>query len=42
MDISLIETMPLGDVDGDRYDQFFSINDMKKIIEKKFVLKKST
>ena len=30
MDISLIETMPLGDIDSDRYDQFFSINDMKK------------
>lgn len=41
MDISLIETMPMGDIDGDRYDQFFSISNMKKIIEKKFVLKKS-
>ena len=41
MDISLIETMPMGCIDGDRYDQFFSISNMKKIIEKKFVLKKS-
>jgi len=41
MDISLIETMPLGDVESDRYDQFFSINDMKKKIESKFTLKKS-
>ncbi len=42
MDISLIETMPLGDIDSDRYDQFFSINEMRKIIEKKFTLTKSS
>ena len=41
MDISLIETMPMGGIDGDRYNQFFSVSNMKKIIEKKFVLKKS-
>ena len=42
MDISLIETMPLGDIDNDRYDQFFSIDEMRKKIEKKFTLKKSS
>ena len=40
-DISLIETMPMGEIEDNRYDQYFSLNKMKKIIENKFTLKKS-
>ena len=40
-DISLIETMPMGEIEDNRFDQYFSINKMKKIIENKFTLKKS-
>ena len=40
-DISLIETMPMGEIEDNRFDQYFSINKMKKIIKNKFTLKKS-
>ena len=40
-DISLIETMPMGEIEDNRFDQYYSINKMKKIIENKFTLKKS-
>ena len=37
-DISLIETMPMGLTDKDRIDQYISLSDVKKIIEKKLTL----
>jgi len=39
--ISLIETMPLGDVENNRFDEYFPINKMIEIIERNFTLEKS-
>jgi len=38
MDISLIEVMPLGEIDGDRLDQFASLKDLRAELESKWTL----
>ena len=40
-DITIIETMPLGEIDYDRTDQFLPVSKVKENIEKKFSLNKS-
>ena len=40
-DMTIIETMPLGEIDYDRTDQFLPVSKVKKNIEKKYSLKKS-
>ena len=40
-DMTIIETMPLGEIDYDRKDQFLPVSKVKKNIEEKFNLKKS-
>jgi GTP 3',8-cyclase len=37
-DLSLIETMPLGQIDDDREDRFFSLSDAKTLIEEHLTL----
>ena len=41
-DMTIIETMPLGEIDYDRTDQFLSVSKVKDDIEKYFTLTKST
>jgi GTP 3',8-cyclase len=41
-DLSLIETMPLGDVEGDRTDRFFPLTAARDLIEAKYDLVAST
>ena len=41
-DMTIIETMPLGEIDYDRTDQFLSVSKVKNDIEKYFTLTKST
>ncbi len=38
MDLTLIETMPLGDIDGDRTDQYLPLSKVKTDLEKQFTL----
>ena len=42
-DMTIIETMPLGDIDYDRTDQFLPLSKVKENLEKNFfIIKKST
>ena len=41
-DLTLIETMPLGEIDYDRTDQFLPLSKVKENLEKVFTLKKSS
>ncbi len=34
MDFTLIEVMPMGDIDGDRYDQYVSLKQVRKTLKK--------
>ena len=38
MDLTLIETMPLGDVGVDRTDQYLPLTELRRIIERRFTL----
>jgi len=38
MDLTLIETMPLGDIDGDRTDQYLPLSQVKKDLQRTFTL----
>lgn len=38
MDLTLIETMPLGDIDGDRTDQYLPLSQVRKDLESNFTL----
>lgn len=38
MDLTLIETMPLGDIDGDRTDQYLPLSQVRKGLESAFTL----
>ncbi len=38
MDLTLIETMPLGDIDGDRTDQYLPLSDVRAGLENTFTL----
>ncbi|MBV6656216.1 MAG: GTP 3',8-cyclase MoaA [Devosiaceae bacterium] len=38
MDFTLIETMPLGDIDGDRTDQYLPLNTVRKRLEESYTL----
>jgi len=38
MDLTLIETMPLGDIDGDRTDQYLPLSTVRARLAKKFTL----
>ena len=38
MDLTLIETMPLGDVGADRTDQYLPLTELRRIIERRFTL----
>ncbi|GJM02163.1 MAG: cyclic pyranopterin monophosphate synthase [Rhodomicrobium sp.] len=38
MDYTLIETMPLGDIDGDRTDQYLPLNTVRSRLEEKYTL----
>jgi cyclic pyranopterin phosphate synthase len=38
MDLTLIETMPLGDIDGDRTDQYLPLSTVRKRLSEKFTL----
>ena len=38
MDLTLIETMPLGDIDGDRTDQYLPLSVVKKRLAQRFML----
>ena len=38
MDLTLIETMPLGDIDGDRTDQYLPLSKVRKDLEQSFSL----
>jgi cyclic pyranopterin phosphate synthase len=38
MDLTLIETMPLGDIDGDRTDQYLPLSQVRAQLEDKFTL----
>jgi len=40
-DISLIETMPMGEIEGDRFNQYFSLTDMRKTLDKHFTFEES-
>ena len=40
-DISLIETMPMGEIEEDRFNQYFSLTDMRKILDKHFTFEES-
>ncbi len=38
MDLTLIETMPLGDIDGDRTDQYLPLSQVRASLEQQFTL----
>ncbi|MEM6852236.1 MAG: GTP 3',8-cyclase MoaA [Pseudomonadota bacterium] len=38
MDITLIETMPLGEIDGDRMDQYLPLSDLRRSLEDRWTL----
>ena len=38
MDLTLIETMPLGDVGSDRTDQYLPLDDLRRLIERRWTL----
>ncbi|MFZ5929734.1 MAG: GTP 3',8-cyclase MoaA [Pseudomonadota bacterium] len=38
MDLTLIETMPLGDIDGDRTDQYLPLSQVKADLQREFTL----
>ncbi len=38
MDLTLIETMPLGDIDGDRTDQYLPLSKVRKDLSKRYTL----
>ena len=38
MDLTLIETMPMGDIDGDRTDQYLPLSQVRTGLEKRFTL----
>ncbi len=38
MDLTLIETMPLGDIDGDRTDQYLPLSEVRQGLERAFTL----
>lgn len=42
MDLTLIETMPLGDVGVDRTDQYLPLSELRRIIERRFSLVDTT
>lgn len=42
MDLTLIETMPMGEVEGDRFDFFMPLDELRKEIEKSWTLIPST
>lgn len=37
-DLTLIETMPLGEIEGERLDQYLSLEDVRRRLEKRFTL----
>ncbi|MGX1305572.1 cyclic pyranopterin phosphate synthase [Amorphus suaedae] len=37
-DLTLIETMPLGDIDGDRTDQFLALSEVRRRLEERYTL----
>jgi GTP 3',8-cyclase len=41
-DLTLIETMPLGEIDGDRSEQFLSLSDVREGLQKSFTFENST
>lgn len=38
MELTLIETMPLGEIDGDRTDQYLPLNEVRSALSKQFTL----
>ena len=42
MDITLIETMPLGDIDGDRTDQYLPLSLVRARLARRFTMEEST
>lgn len=38
MDFTLIEVMPMGDIDGDRFDQYISLKEVRETLEKQWDL----
>jgi cyclic pyranopterin phosphate synthase len=38
MDFTLIEVMPMGDIDGDRFDQYISLKEVRKTLETRWDL----
>lgn len=38
MDMTLIEVMPLGEIDGDRVDQYIPLSEVRESLEKQFIL----
>ena len=38
MDLTLIETMPLGDIDGDRTDQYLPLSQVRAVLQQQFTL----
>ncbi len=42
MDYTLIETMPLGDIDGDRTDQYLPLNKVREKLSERFTLQPNT
>ena len=41
IDVTFIEVMPMGETDGNRYNQYFPLSDFRKRIKEKFSLKSS-
>ena len=41
MDVTLIETMPMGDIDGDRTENYLPLTDYMKVLEQEFKLTES-
>ncbi|MEL7491005.1 MAG: GTP 3',8-cyclase MoaA [Pseudomonadota bacterium] len=41
-DLSLIEIMPMGDIDKDRVDQYYPLTDMKLLLESRWTLRAET
>ncbi len=39
MDLTMIETMPLGEIDGDRNEQYLPLSDVRNMLRKEFTLK---
>ena len=41
MDFTLIETMPMGDIDGDRTDQYLPLSLVRSLLAQRFTLEES-